>query len=80
MDSVEEIVGQYRHLPGPTTLERFVPELFKLWLDDTREMETTRTRGGGEPTGELKALGSQVEEAWEQWRDYVDELNDDPDF
>lgn len=56
-----------------------MPRYFDAWLERTKkaEQERLRSRGKGEGPATFAGFGARAEAAWEQWMEYVLEINDE---
>ena len=73
-------MAHYAAHPTPTKLERFIGDYFTHWLQDARQTERQRMKQSQEDIDTFQPLGRDgvaSEEAFLQWCDFLDQMNED---
>ena len=71
-------MSNFPHHPGPTQVERHIPDYFHDWLIEVKELERQRQQSKGQSSmSHISPFGIPREDAWHQWKDFV-MLIDDP--
>lgn len=79
LDVVEETMAHYQEFGRPTSVEKWVPEYYRDWLSFVKQKEREKLERKGRTPESFEPLGRGQEEdndAWMQWFEYVDMLND----
>lgn len=70
------MAGHFPEQPRPNELERFVGRYLDDWIERTKKAEQERLKSKGEGPATFAGLGARARDAWEQWMEYVLDLNE----